>query len=148
KDVRPRERADSMDSQSSEISLDRLQRILEDSMATMGLTAIPAATLSLRRRSSAKLRKGQPRLLPGKGSASDTDSPEVDVVVPTCEAVLDNTRTLRYPPDFANAEDPPISPASLGKRDARARQAWVGFKNEVIRLAHTLRLRGWRSVPL
>ena len=27
-------------------------------------------------------------------------------------------------------------------------EAWVTFKNEIVRLAHTLRLKGWRRVPL
>ena len=27
-------------------------------------------------------------------------------------------------------------------------KAWMTFKNEIIRLAHTLRLKGWRRVPL
>jgi choline kinase len=34
------------------------------------------------------------------------------------------------------------------RREEKERKAWLVFKNEVIRLTHTLRLKGWRRVPL
>jgi choline kinase len=34
------------------------------------------------------------------------------------------------------------------KRTEKERKAWSNFKSEILRLAHTLRLKGWRSIPL
>ena len=36
----------------------------------------------------------------------------------------------------------------MNRRAEKERKAWVSFKNEIIRLAHTLRLKGWRRVAL
>lgn len=150
-DVQPipyRDRADSIDSQSSEVSFDRLQRILEDSVAAMGLSSIPSMGHMHRTRSSPRLRRGQTKTLQlQRVPSSDTDQFDLDVVVPACEAVLDNSKTMSYSGGSASTEDLSSS-TTLSKRESRGRQAWITFKNEVIRLAHTLRLKGWRSVPL
>lgn len=34
------------------------------------------------------------------------------------------------------------------RRAKKERAAWVTFKNDIIRIAHTLRIKGWRRVPL
>lgn len=34
------------------------------------------------------------------------------------------------------------------KRALREKETWLRFKNEIVRLAHTLKLKGWRQVPL
>ena len=36
----------------------------------------------------------------------------------------------------------------MNRKAEKERKAWVSFKNEIIRLAHTLRLKGWRRVAL
>lgn len=143
-----RDRADSLDSQSSEVSLDRLQRILEDGMASLGLSSLPSSTPLLKRRSSGRLRRGHTKSLQlQRLQSSDTDQLDIDIVVPSCEAVLDNSKAMSYSGGNASTEDLSSS-SSLRKREAKGRQAWLVFKNEVIRLAHTLKLKGWRSVPL
>ncbi|RDA95376.1 hypothetical protein CP533_3501 [Ophiocordyceps camponoti-saundersi (nom. inval.)] len=118
-----RRRADSADSQSSALSLDKLQAILDDSLARLGLANIPRNTPKvsrLRRRRSSRL------------ASSDTDYVDGDAIVPDCDAWLDNSKTLiNY---TAAAED--------------EREAWLTFKNDIIRIAHTLRLKGWRRVAL
>ncbi|GAB1311696.1 Choline kinase N-terminal domain-containing protein [Madurella fahalii] len=135
-----RPRADSIDSDSSEVSLDRLQRILDDSMAVLGLNSIPHFGPRLgrrhRRRSSRNL---------SRAASSDTEFFDGDVVVPSCDAFLDNSKTLGYSGGKAGGDDA----ASISSRkEEKEKQAWVSFKNEIIRLAHTLRLKGWRQVPL
>lgn len=79
---------------------------------------------SRRKSSSRKLRKGSFTVYP-----SDTEYQDGEPVVPTTEVVLDNTKTVGY-------------------MDANEREGWLEFKNEIIRLTHTLRLKGWRRVPL
>ncbi|KAI0105649.1 kinase-like domain-containing protein [Nemania sp. FL0031] len=130
----------SIDSQSSEVSLDRLQRIIDDSMSSLGLSAIPHHSPRLgrkpqRRRSIALHRT----------ASSDTEFYDGDVLVPACDGVLDNSKTLSYTGGNAASEEA----ASVSKRrEEKERKAWLVFKNEVIRLTHTLRLKGWRRVPL
>lgn len=135
-----RPRGDSIDSDSSEVSLDRLQRILDDSVAALGLNSIPHFGPRLgrkhRRRSSRNL---------NRVASSDTEFLDGDVVVPSCDAFLDNSKTLSYTGGKSGGDDA----ASLSNRkEEKERQAWASFKNEIIRLAHTLRLKGWRQVPL
>lgn len=142
----PRERADSIDSQSSDVSLDRLQQILDDSMSSLGLSAIPTARPPLGKKPS-KHRKGHPKSFQlNRVPSSDTDYVDGEAIVPSCDAGLDNSKAMGYSGGLSVAEDPP--PPSMSKKEAKSRQGWTAFKNEVIRLAHTLRLKGWRSVPL
>ncbi|KAK3996894.1 putative choline kinase [Cladorrhinum sp. PSN332] len=136
----PRPRADSKGSDSSEVSLDRLQRILDDSMSALGLNSVP----NLGPRLSRKHRSRSNRSLKGAAS-SDTEFFDGDIIVPSCDGSLDNSKTLSYSGGKAGADDSAsISSRSLEKE----KQAWLVFKNEIIRLAHTLRLKGWRRVPL
>lgn len=136
--IRPR--AGSMGSDSSEVSLDRLQRILDDSMSALGLNSIP----HLGPRLSKKHRKRSSRNLKGAAS-SDTEFFDGDIVVPSCDGFLDNSKTQSYSGGKAGADDT----ASISSRHLeKEKQAWLTFKNEIIRLAHTLRLKGWRRVPL
>ncbi|KAK4145784.1 kinase-like domain-containing protein [Dichotomopilus funicola] len=135
-----RPRADSIQSDSSEVSLDRLQRILDDNMAALGLNSVPQLLPRLgrkqRRRSSKSL---------NKVASSDTEWYDGDVVVPSCDAFVDNSKTLAYTGGKAGTDD---SASISSRREEKDRQNWVSFKNEVIRVAHTLRLKGWRRVPL
>ncbi|KAL2269021.1 hypothetical protein VTJ83DRAFT_3867 [Remersonia thermophila] len=130
--------ADSVASASSGVSLDRLQKILDDNMATLGLK--PGAGPQLARKRSKRSLKNHAR-----AASSDTEWVDDDVVVPSCEAVLDNSKALAYAGGQSGADDP-AAPAP-GRRD-KDRQNWLAFKNEIIRMAHTLRLKGWRRVPL
>ncbi|KAJ4298698.1 hypothetical protein N0V88_003730 [Collariella sp. IMI 366227] len=135
-----RQRSASIESDSSEVSLDRLQRILDDSMTTLGLNSTPSFGPRLGR----KHRKRSSRNL-SRVASSDTEWFEGDVLVPTCDAVLDNSKTLSYTGGKAGAEE---SPSGSSRKEEKEKQNWIVFKNEIIRLAHTLRLKGWRRVPL
>ncbi|KAH7126280.1 kinase-like domain-containing protein [Dactylonectria estremocensis] len=136
-----RARSESVDSQSSDISFDRLQRILEDSMAHMGFNSVPHF--------SPKLFRPRHRKSNSRGSlraaSSDTDYVDGDAIVPSCDAWLDNSKTMSYGGGAAGSEEP--TSASEAKTD-KEREAWLSFKNEIIRIAHTLRLKGWRRIPL
>ncbi|KAL2180995.1 kinase-like domain-containing protein [Thermothelomyces heterothallicus CBS 202.75] len=135
-----RPRADSIESDSSEVSLDRLQRILDESMAALGLGSLTQPLPRLGRRH----RKRSSRNL-ARAASSDTEWLDDDVVVPSCDAFLDNSKTLAYSGGKASAED---GASVSGRKEEKERQHWITFKNEIIRLAHTLRLKGWRRVPL
>jgi choline kinase len=141
-----RARADSIDSQSSEVSLDRLQRILEEGMAAMGINSMPRFSPRLGRGSFSRHRKHPRSLKLQRTASSDTDFFDGDVVVPSADAVLDNSKTMSYSGGGSTSTD--NLSISSKKSQEKDRKAWVVFKNEIIRLAHTLRLKGWRRVPL
>ncbi|OAA61646.1 choline/ethanolamine kinase [Niveomyces insectorum RCEF 264] len=155
-----RQRAPSTGSSSSEVSLDRLQRILDDNVAALGIDSLANYVKGLRMGSSSggggtasnscrrhlRSLRQQP---PIRTASSDTDYVDSgDVLVPSCDVTLDNTKTLKYAttPAAAAAGSDAVSVSS--RREDKERQAWMRFKNEIIRLAHTLRLKGWRRVPL
>jgi choline kinase len=131
----------SLDSQSSEVSLDRLQKIIDDSMTSLGLNSVPHYSPRPGRKSHQRKRSiGLQRT-----ASSDTEFFDGDVLVPSCDGVLDNSKTLSYSGGNAANEEETLS---TSKRVEKERKAWFTFKSEVIRLAHTLRLKGWRRVPL
>jgi len=137
-------RSSSRDSDSSALSLEKLQRILEGSMAEFGIdpsaspNLLPRPSYTPRRRSSTR------KLI--RTASSDTEYQDGDVIVPSCDVVLDNTKTLSYSAGGASASD--LNLVATGKRAEKERKAWSNFKGEILRLAHTLRLKGWRRIPL
>ncbi|KAI1349963.1 kinase-like protein [Xylaria sp. FL0043] len=134
-----RARRFSINSQSSDVSLDRLQRIIDDSMSSLGLNAVPHHSPKLPRKPQRR------RSIPlHRVASSDTEYHDGDVLVPGCDGVLDNSKTLSY--TGGNAAGGEVTSSS--NRREKERKAWFSFKSEVIRLTHTLRLKGWRRVPL
>lgn len=133
-----RERSNSIDSDSSEVSLDRLQVIIEGSMASMGLTALPSHSP----RVGPRHRRITSRSSLHRTASSDTDYVDGDAIVPSCDAILDNSKTLSYTGGGSSSTDEPATKAGKDK------DAWPTFKNDILRIAHTLRLKGWRRVPL
>ena len=123
--------------------LDQLQNIIQHNLKSerrsrYSRNRSPNAT---RRKSSlGKLRKAS--------SASDTDYVENELLVPSCDVVLDNSKTLSY--TGGASDDSGLSSADELERSVsyRDRDAWALFKFEVVRLSHTLRLKGWRRVPM
>lgn len=139
-----RPRTDSIDSTSSDTGLDKLQRILEDNMKALGLDSIPHSGPKLSGRPSLhRHKKSGSRSYLQRGASSDTDYVDGDAMVPSCDAILDNTKTMSY-----NAGKSSENLLSAGKAEAKEREAWGTFRNEIIRLTHTLRIKGWRQVPL
>lgn len=133
---------------SSELSegaqaLEQLEHILTEGLHLD--EAIPTED----KRSSYFPRRKSSRLLSRKqstiGGSSDTDHREIEDLVPSADVVLDNSKTLGYSGGAATSV---INLADPGKRAKREKEAWLQFKTEIVRLAHTLRLRGWRRVPI
>ncbi len=133
---------------SSELSdgaqaLEKLEQIL-----TEGLQLDEAIPMEDRRSSYFPRRKSS-RLLSRKrstiGGSSDTDHREFEDLVPSADVVLDNSKTLGYSGGAATSV---INLADPSKRAKREKETWFQFKTEIVRLAHTLKLRGWRRVPI
>ncbi|KAG5980994.1 hypothetical protein E4U55_003412 [Claviceps digitariae] len=134
---RARERSDSVDSQSSHVSFEKLEHILQSSLSSLGLSSIPQHPSKFPRRRQVNSKPGLYR-----AASSDTDYVDGDAIVPSCDAWLDNSKTLSYTGGAASTDD-----LSSGKLDKDS-DAWLVFKNEIIRIAHTLRLKGWRRISL
>ena len=134
-----RHRSDSVDSQSSDVSFGKLQSILEDSLASLGLTSVPQFApkhnRTKRQNSKSTLQRAY---------SSDTDYVDGDAIVPSCNAWLDNSKTLSYGGGAATSDEGEV----LSGRAKEEHKAWLTFKNEILRIAHTLRLKGWRRIPL
>lgn len=133
---------------SSELSegaqaLEKLERILTEGLHLD--EAIPTddkrSPYFPRRKSSRLLSRKQSTI----GGLSDTDHREFEDLVPSADVVLDNSKTLGYSGGAATSV---INLADPGKRAKREKEAWLQFKTEIVRLAHTLKLRGWRRVPI
>ena len=115
------------------------------------LESIIKQNVSLHRRSSttSQRRKGSLKKLHRKQShaSSDTDYFESEILVPSCNVVLDNSKTLAYTGGVSDESD--SSSDELEQTASYTDQnAWAKFKFEIVRLTHTLRLRGWRKVPM
>lgn len=134
-----RERADSLDSQSSDMSLSKLAKILEESRVALGLGSGHHHRPSLK----AHRPRNRRRSISQRTVSSDTDYMDGDVIVPDCDVVLDNTKAMSYSGGGASTPADDTDPEARKDQDG-----WHEFKNEVIRTTHTLRLKGWRRVPL
>ncbi|MCJ1401798.1 hypothetical protein MMC11_005015 [Xylographa trunciseda] len=127
------------------LALEKLERILAENMVIdPGMLKTPTREhrgFHLLRRSSSIRKLGKSV---GLGS-SDTEYYEGDVVVPSTEVTLDNSKTLSY---AGGAVDSEKGQSGNSKRTAKEKEAWLTFKSEIVRLTHTLRLKGWRRVAL
>lgn len=141
-----RTRTSSQSSGSSAFSLERLQRILEDNMGAFGHESLPTTSPYLGPRRPSHLGRRRPSSVRKMGS-SDTEYQDGDVVVPSCDVVLDNSKTLSYSGGGTESSSETVT-LSTSKRAEKERAAWKVFKTEIVTLAHTLRLKGWRRVPL
>jgi choline kinase len=125
----------------------------DESVDLENLERIVKHTQSLRRSStrktpSLKSKASVRKLLRKQSSASDTEYFDGDVLVPSCDAVLDNTKTLAYTGGASDASDESESEELKRVRSYRDGDAWSRFKFEIVRLSHTLRLKGWRKVSM
>ncbi|KAL2403765.1 hypothetical protein ABEF92_006551 [Exophiala dermatitidis] len=73
--------------------------------------------------------------------SSDTEFFGDDILVPSVEAYLDNSKTMAFTGGMADAD---TSESAKG----RDYQHWVNFKRDIVRLTHTLKLKGWRRIPI
>jgi choline kinase len=142
-----RPRTSSQSSDSSSLSLEKLQRILEDNMSGYGLDKVLLASPPLGPRKPSQLRRRRSSARRLNFQSSDTEYQDGDVVVPSCDVVLDNSKTMSYSGGPTGSPNEMVA-LSTSRRAEKERKAWISFKNEILRLAHTLRLKGWRKVPL
>ncbi|KAI4718691.1 kinase-like protein [Aureobasidium sp. EXF-10727] len=121
------------------VDLSRLEQILKESVHFDKPRRPSLLHPSIRKRPSVnRLHKSSSNA----GQSSDTEYHDGDALVPSAEAWLDNTKTLA---GGGGTADPSESTESLG---LGTRQAWSSFKFEIVRLTHTLRIKGWRRVPM
>ncbi|KAL9621656.1 MAG: hypothetical protein Q9160_003908 [Pyrenula sp. 1 TL-2023] len=135
--ARPRTDSESPD---SSMGLDYLEQIL----TTYASSVKEHARKQLAQRSPHKLRRSSTARKSKRhhsGSASDTEYQDGDQLVPGVDAVLDNSKTLAYTGGLANDNEAQDSK----KKD---KDHWVLFKKEIVRLTHTLQLKGWRNIPI
>ncbi|KAF2726355.1 kinase-like protein [Polychaeton citri CBS 116435] len=128
-------------------SLTKLESILKNSLG-VELHRHRKPSLTLRHRPSLKkLHSRKPSAVSDDGA----DSGEyfgVDILVPSCDAVLDNSKTLSYPAAINDISDTSDDEELARTMSFRNKDAWSSFKFEILRSVHTLRLKGWRKVPL
>jgi len=133
------------ESSDRDLSLEKLEQILAEHMV------IDPERPQLSRKESKSphlFRRHSSRKLARKNTAgfsSDTEFLDGDAIVPSADVVLDNSKTMGY---TGGAAESTTDLASSSKRAAKEREGWLIFKSEIVRLAHTLRLKGWRRVAL
>ena len=132
-------------------ALEKLEQILSEAMqeerdSGVTLTEDSKDSYLPSRRSPCK-RQASKRSLRRSSTiqSSDTEYQEPDIDVPSAEVILDNSKTLGYSGGIASSEIDLINPK---KRGSKEKEAWLGFKYEIVRLTHTLRLKGWKRIPL
>ncbi|KAK6387140.1 hypothetical protein LTS17_000406 [Exophiala oligosperma] len=121
-------------------SLAKLENILS------GFTSWSASMPKLSSRASGTLsRKGSIARKFKRASivpqSSDTEFFGDDILVPNVEAYLDNSKTLAFTGGGADVD----TSDAAKKRDY---EHWVTFKEDILRLTHTLKIKGWRRIPM
>lgn len=145
-DHSPLSRRSSESSDASDLNLEKLESIIHRGMRS-SLDLSKSGSLPARASSTNLHRVGsRSQRTQRKGSIlkpADTEAQEEEIYVPGCDAILDNSKTFAHSIGAASDE-------ACGEKfpDGSGRDAWQQFKHEIVRLAHTLRLKGWRHVPL
>ena len=129
------------DTSEKSFDLDKLEDIIKHNLSLERRSR--RSPVSLRRRGS--LRKPQRKQ---SSASSDTDYFESEVLVPSSDVVLDNSKTLAYTGGASDDSDVSSGDEMLRTGSYRDQDAWTKFKFEIVRLTHTLRLKGWRRVPM
>ena len=125
------------------LALEKLEQIIAD-YASAGKTKLTDAMhgQGRRRAKMASVFKSKRASVP---ATSDTEYHDGDVMVPSADVYLDNSKTMAY---TGGAIEQDGSSETVSKRTAKDREHWITFKKEIVRLTHTLRLKGWRRVPI
>ncbi|KAL8915245.1 MAG: hypothetical protein Q9171_000364 [Xanthocarpia ochracea] len=131
-------------SEGDSLALEQLEKILSTNLQLDE----DSETVSGNRKASIAIRKGSIRRSLRKkstGISSDTDYQDGDMLVPSADVTLDNSKTLSYTGGAGASEADPVG---SDKKSKKEKDAWIQFKNEIVRLTHTLKCKGWRRVPL
>jgi choline kinase len=139
-DTRHRPRSGSQASEDVQ-ALDKLERILAGYAAASresvsgqgGGHRTPFA--ALRKSSVAKKLKPNSMTI-----ASDTEQ-DGELLVPSVEATLDNSKAMAYTGGSAEGDTDTAG-------NSKDKENWTKFKCEVVRLTHTLKLKRWKRVPI
>jgi choline kinase len=132
------------DSSDGSVALDQLAMMLERTMSlksTDGSPRFPRVGSHNRKLSTLFKRNSTV-------SSGDDQSDSIDQLVPGCEAILDNSKTMTYGAGGPESESPGDPTKASSRRAKKEKEAWATFKYEILRLAHTLKLKSWRRVPL
>lgn len=121
------------------LALDQLEKILHH-YATTSKDQGNALTRQPSRRHRHTRSKGLRR---GSGSESDCYD---ETGVPSVDAILDNTKTLAY--NGGASSENLLSGPDQQTQASKETDHWLIFKAEILRLAHTLRLKGWRRIEM
>lgn len=151
-DTKPKHRRRSSELSEGSLALEKLEQILstslsfgkDEDMATPTGDKEKGGSYFPRRKST---RKGSKNVFKKSSMVhlSDSDQQDAELLVPSAEVVLDNSKTLGYSGGIANSD---VDLHSTSKRVSKEKEAWLLFKKEIVRLTHTLRISGWRRVPL
>ena len=127
-------------------SVTSLTEGIESSITNQRTVRIP----SLLRRQSSERRPVSLRKLRRQSSAasSDTDYQDGDAIVPGVEAFLDNSKTLGSLHGVSETPDANETSQLNRKSCRRDIEALDEFKYEIVRLTHTLKIKGWRNVSM
>jgi len=125
------------DSSDGSDALDQLAGILEK---TLNMTPADA------KRKISHVRRMSTGLKRHSAISNDSDYfDSADQTVPGCDVVLDNSKTMAYSIDDEGSEP---ENEDTERRRRKEKEAWTAFRFEILRLAHTLRLKGWRRVTM
>ena len=74
-------------------------------------------------------------------SSDDTDFFGDDILVPNVETDLDNSKTMAYTGGITDGD-------TSENAQSRDQKCWIKFKEDILTITHTLRLKGWRKIPI
>lgn len=134
---RPRRGSDSSD---GSLDLEKLEKILKHNL-NIRRPSIRRGSIGLRSKPSIR------KLLRKQSTVSENEA-EVEFHVPGCDAYLDNSKTLAYTGGASDLSDDSGTEDLSRVPSYRDFDAWARFKFDIVRIAHTLKLKGWRKVPL
>lgn len=78
------------------------------------------------------------------GTVSDSDARDEESV-PSAEVTLDNSKALKYRGGAATSQ---VDLSKYSRRAAKEEEPWMQFKQDIVRLIHTLKISGWRGVNI
>ncbi|KAJ4360505.1 uncharacterized protein N0V89_001070 [Didymosphaeria variabile] len=139
----PSEERRGSDSSEGSVALDQLAMILERTMSLKSTEGTSRFPRGLHGRKLSTLFKRNSTV-----SSGEDHFDSMDQLVPGCEAVLDNSRTMTYGAGCPESETTDDLTKLTSRRAKKEKEAWATFKYEIVRLTHTLKLKGWRRVPL
>lgn len=139
----PHRRGSDSSESDSTTAFEKLETILEKNPAAGSLSRL----LSRKGSTSGKRRTSIRKLRRHSTASSDTEYHDGDAIVPTCDAVLDNSKTMSYLGGTSSIQSD-VSDVKATAAAAKDKEAWLTFKFEIVRLAHTLKLKGWRQVAM